>query len=240
MTGPLLELRDVTKTYRSGDETLVVLNQVNLAIAPGTFLAIVGPSGSGKTTLADVIGGLAGIDSGTVTVAGTTLNKARDRALSHYRNRNIGFVFQSFNLQATYTALENVALPLMLSGMPMRKRRARAQQCLSLVGLDDRMHHRPSQLSGGQRQRVAIARALAPEPSIIIADEPTGNLDTARGTEIMSMLASLNKKHGITLLVVTHDPAIAGQADRVLHMQDGVVTEGGDGTGTASAGTPVT
>jgi putative ABC transport system ATP-binding protein len=220
---PLIQLHEVTKTYRTGDEVLTVLNNVSIAIEAGDFVAVVGPSGSGKTTLADVIGGLDGIDSGTVSVDGIDLGGAGDRALSRYRNGHIGFVFQSFNLQGSYTALENVMLPLVIGGMSTRERRARAQECLNLVGLADRMRHRPAQLSGGQLQRVAIARALAPKPSIIIADEPTGNLDSARGAEIMALLRELNASQGITLIVVTHDLNIASQAATVLEIQDGVV-----------------
>jgi putative ABC transport system ATP-binding protein len=222
---PGIQLRSVTKTYKTGDEVLKVLNDVNITIESGDFVAVVGPSGSGKSTLADVIGGLDGIDSGTVTVDGVELTKARDKALSRYRNERIGFVFQNFNLQARYTALENVMLPLVLRGTPSRQRRERAEECLKLVGLADRMRHKPSQLSGGQLQRVAIARALATKPSIIIADEPTGNLDSARGAEIMGVLSDLNRSQGITLIVVTHDMEVARQATTVLSIQDGVVRQ---------------
>ena len=221
----LISLRGVTKTYRTGDEVLTVLNDVNITIDAGDFVAVVGPSGSGKSTLADVIGGLDGVDSGQVVVDGMDLTKIRDKALSQYRSRQVGFVFQSFNLQAHYTALENVMLPLVLQGVPPRERRARAEECLGQVGLTDRMRHRPSQLSGGQMQRVAIARALATKPSILIADEPTGNLDSARGAEIMELLRELNQSQGITLIVVTHDLDLARQARTVLSIQDGVVQQ---------------
>ena len=222
---PLIQLQSVTKTYRTGDETLTVLNDVNIAIGAGDFVAVVGPSGSGKSTLADVIGGLDSIDSGTVIVDGMNLGQVGDRALSRYRNQHIGFVFQSFNLQGSYTALENVMLPLVLGGMSTRERRPRAEECLTLVGLSDRLRHRPAQLSGGQMQRVAIARALATKPSIIIADEPTGNLDSARGGEIMDLLRELNQSQGITLIVVTHDMDLARQAHTMLAIQDGVVRQ---------------
>jgi putative ABC transport system ATP-binding protein len=221
----LIELRGVTKTYRTGDEVLTVLNDVNLNIQAGDFVAVVGPSGSGKSTLADVIGGIDGVDRGKVIVDGMDLTKARDKPLSRYRSRHVGFVFQSFNLQGTYTATENVMLPLILQGIPPRRRKARAEECLKLVGLADRMRHKPGQLSGGQLQRVAIARALATKPSIIIADEPTGNLDSARGAEIISVLRELNNNQGITLIVVTHDPNVAAQAHTVFAIQDGVVRE---------------
>ena len=178
----------VTKTYRTGDEVLTVLNDVNITIDAGDFVAVVGPSGSGKSTLADVIGGIDGVDTGEVIVDGMDLAKARDKPLSRYRSQHVGFVFQSFNLQGTYTAAENVMLPLILQGIPPRRRKARAEECLKLVGLGDRMRHKPGRLSGGQLQRVAIARALATKPSIIIADEPTGNLDSSRGAEIIGVL----------------------------------------------------
>jgi putative ABC transport system ATP-binding protein len=221
----LIELKSVSKDYRSGDETLHALASVNLSIKPGEFIAIIGPSGSGKSTLANIIGGLDKPDGGTVSVEGSDLAKASDRELSNYRNKHIGFVFQAFNLQSTYTALENVMLPLVLAGMGAKERKERAKQCLQAVGLADRMQHHPSELSGGQRQRVSIARALAGNPSIIIADEPTGNLDSAKGHEIMELLEGLNKK-GITLIIITHDMDIAKRAGRVLSIHDGVVKEG--------------
>ncbi len=221
----LIELKSVGKDYRTGDETLHALAGVDLTIKSGEFIAIIGPSGSGKSTLANIIGGLDKPDTGTVTVEGADLARASDRALSKYRNQHIGFVFQAFNLQPTYTALENVMLPLMLSGMGSRERKERAKQCLTDVGLGDRMKHKPTELSGGQRQRVCIARALANKPSIIIADEPTGNLDSAKGREIMDLLGNLNKQ-GITLIIITHDLELAKRAGRVLSIHDGVMKEG--------------
>ncbi|MDB5178638.1 MAG: ABC-type antimicrobial peptide transport system, ATPase component [Patescibacteria group bacterium] len=221
----LIELKSVSKDYTIGDETLHALANVSLSIKPGEFIAITGPSGSGKSTLANIIGGLDKPDSGSVEVEGADLAKAGDRQLSVYRNKHIGFVFQAFNLQPTYTALENVMLPLVLAGAGGKERKARAQECLNDVGLADRMSHRPTQLSGGQRQRVSIARALANKPSIIIADEPTGNLDSAKGREIMTLLAGLNKQ-GITLIIITHDMEVAKQASRVLSIHDGAVKEG--------------
>jgi putative ABC transport system ATP-binding protein len=219
-----IELANVTRTYKMGDEVIRALDNVSVTIGPAEFVAITGPSGSGKSTLANIIGGLDTPDSGIVTVGGTRLSEAPDRQLSEYRNRTIGFVFQSFNLQPTATALENVALPLVLSRMPARERRARATECLEAVGLGDRLRHKPSQLSGGQRQRVAIARALATKPSIIIADEPTGNLDSERGAAIVELLTKLNDD-GITLIVITHDAATAAMARRILHIKDGRLTE---------------
>ena len=224
MTDTVIELKDVIKTYKLGDEVLNALDDVNLAIHKGEFVAITGPSGSGKSTLANIIGGLDRPTSGSIVVDGNDLSRVRDRQMSDYRNRHIGFVFQSFNLQGTQTALENVMLPLVFARMKSRDRKARAKECLEAVGLGDRLKHRPSQLSGGQRQRVAIARALAIQPSIILADEPTGNLDTSRGEEIMKLLRDLNVQ-GITLVVITHDMAVAKQADRVIEIRDGKVTK---------------
>jgi putative ABC transport system ATP-binding protein len=216
----VIELKNLTKTYRLGDEELNALDNIDCNIQTGEFVAITGPSGSGKSTLANIIGGLDRPTSGTVVVDGQDLSHVRDRALSDYRNRHIGFVFQSFNLQGTQTALENVMLPLVFARMKSKERKARAKECLDAVGLGDRLKHRPSQLSGGQRQRVAIARALAIKPSIILADEPTGNLDSARGEEIMRLLRDLNKQ-GITLIIITHDMSIAKQADRIIQIKDG-------------------
>lgn len=219
-----VELKNITRTYKMGDEVLKALDGIDLTINPGEFVAITGPSGSGKSTLANIIGGLDSPDSGMVTVSGLQLATAHDKELSEYRNRTIGFVFQSFNLQPTATALENVMMPLVLGRMNGKERRARAEECLKAVGLGERMNHKPTQLSGGQRQRVAIARALANKPSIIIADEPTGNLDSERGAEIMQLLQKLNKE-GITLIMITHDMEIAKLADRVLYIKDGKMSE---------------
>jgi putative ABC transport system ATP-binding protein len=215
-----IELKNITKTYHLGDEVLNALDNVSLEIQPGQFIAIIGPSGSGKSTLANIIGGLDRPSEGSVLVDGRDLAHVGDKALSDYRNSHIGFVFQSFNLQGTQTALENVMLPLVFARMKPKQRKARALECLQAVGLGDRVKHKPSQLSGGQRQRVAIARALAGNPSIIIADEPTGNLDTARGEEIMKLLKDLNKQ-GITLVIITHDMNIAKQAGRIVQIKDG-------------------
>lgn len=222
----VIELKNITKTYHLGDETLHALDSVSFSVQQGEFVAITGPSGSGKSTLANIIGGLDRPSDGTVIVDGNDLSHISDRKLSDYRNQHIGFVFQSFNLQGTQTALENVMLPLIFARMKPKERRIRAQECLRAVGLSDRMQHKPSQLSGGQRQRVAIARALAIKPSIIIADEPTGNLDSARGEEIMHLLKELNKQ-GITLLIITHDMSIAHQAQRTIQIKDGHLTERG-------------
>lgn len=222
----IISLSNVTKTYRLGDEVLNALDNINFSVNSGEFVAITGPSGSGKSTLANIIGGLDRPTSGSVIVDDNDLSHVRDRKLSDYRNHHIGFVFQSFNLQGSQTALENVMLPLVFARIKPKERKARAIECLKAVGLGDRLKHRPAQLSGGQRQRVAIARALAVRPNIIIADEPTGNLDSSRGEEIMKLLKDLNKQ-GITLIVITHDMNIARQAGRVVQIKDGRITERG-------------
>jgi putative ABC transport system ATP-binding protein len=221
---PIIELKNVTRSYKLGDETLKALDGVSFKVAPGEFIAITGPSGSGKSTLANIIGGLDHPNDGSVIVDGNELAHTRDNKLSTYRNEHIGFIFQSFNLQGTNTALENVMLPLVFARMKNKDRKARAKECLELVGLGDRIKHKPGQLSGGQRQRVAIARALAGKPKIIIADEPTGNLDSTKGQEIMALLKDLNKQ-GITLLIITHDLSIAKEAHRIVEIRDGKITE---------------
>ncbi len=219
-----IELSRVTRTYHLGGEEFNALNHVDLSIENGAFVAITGPSGSGKSTLANIIGGLDRPTSGTVTVDGQDLSKMKDGALSSFRNKAIGFVFQSFNLKNDSTALENVMLPLVFAGMSRKKRKARAAECLDRVGMGDRLRHLPNQLSGGQRQRVAIARALANQPGLIIADEPTGNLDSVRGGEVIEMLTDLNRG-GITLLVITHDSEVARHAHRMIEVRDGLVHE---------------
>lgn len=220
----MIELKNVTKTYELGGEKIFALDHVNLKVDKGDFIAIVGPSGSGKSTLANVIGGLDMPDEGEVLVDGKNITKVNDSELSSYRNKKIGFVFQSYNLHPTYTALENVMVPLIFSGMAPKKREKRALDCLRIVGLEDRIKHRPNQLSGGQRQRVCIARALANNPEVIIADEPTGNLDSKKGIEIVEILKNLNQKSGITLVVITHDGQVARQAKRVITIKDGRIS----------------
>lgn len=217
----MLELKGVSKVYELGGEKIFALDHIDLKIEKGDFIAIVGPSGSGKSTLANIIGGLDVPDEGEVLVDGANIAKINDSALSDYRNKKIGFIFQSFNLQPAYTALENAMIPLIFAKIPPGVRKKRAEDCLKAVGLEDRMHHRPNQLSGGQRQRVCIARALVNNPEVIIADEPTGNLDSKKGQEIVLLLKELNQKAQITLIVITHDAAVARQAKKVIEMQDG-------------------
>jgi len=221
----MIQLSRVSKTYRMGEEVIHALWEVDLEVAAGEFVAVVGPSGSGKSTLMHIIGGLDSPTSGTVLVDGQDLSRAKDRVLSQYRNKKVGFIFQTFNLQPTYTALENVALPLVLAGVAPKRRRELAQAALETVGLVDRMKHRPGELSGGQRQRVAIARALANDPAILLADEPTGNLDSRTGRETMELLARANQERGVTLILVTHDVDIAEHARRTLYLRDGRIVE---------------
>jgi putative ABC transport system ATP-binding protein len=223
---PVIELRGVTKTYKLGGETLNALDNVSLVIQPGDYVTLTGPSGSGKSTLANIIGGLDQPTSGTVIVDGNDLSQLRDAQLSEYRNHHIGFVFQSFNLQGNNTIVENVMLPLVFSKVGRKARKARAIECLQAVGLGDHLKHTANQLSGGQRQRVAIARALAVRPSIIIADEPTGNLDSAKGKEIMALINDLNTQ-GITILIITHDQEVARKAKHMIEIRDGKLSEHG-------------
>lgn len=218
-----IELKGVSRKFQMGDEVIHALDQLDLVIKKGDFIAIVGPSGSGKSTLANAVGGLDVPDSGKILIDGQDIAKISDRELSYYRNRKIGFIFQNFNLQPTYTALENVALPLLFAKVRPKKRKEIAKQCLKAVGLANREKHKPGQLSGGERQRVCIARALANNPEIVIADEPTGNLDSKKSQEIVNLLKKLNKENEITLLVITHDLAVAKQADKIIEILDGKI-----------------
>jgi len=221
----MIKLQDIWRLYHMGEETINALAGINLEIGQGEFVSIVGPSGSGKSTLLNIIGGLDSPTKGNIIVDGQDLSKASDSELSSYRNKKIGFVFQTFNLQPTYNALENVALPLVFARVPFGKRSQIAKEALETVGLGDRVRHKPSELSGGERQRVGIARALVNNPKILLADEPTGNLDSKARERIMELLAELNKERGLTLLLVTHDLESAKSADRMLHMRDGQITE---------------
>jgi putative ABC transport system ATP-binding protein len=220
---PIIEVRGLRKIYSQGDHEVHALRGVNLAIQPGQFTSIMGPSGSGKSTMLHLMGGLDRPTSGTVLIGGQAIESLSDDALSEFRRRRLGFIFQFFNLLPTLTAIENVALPLLLDGKPMSKIQGRAAALLEMMGLKDRMHHRPDQLSGGQMQRVAIARALVTEPLLILADEPTGNLDSATGTSVLEMLRDLVKEQGQTVVMVTHDPKAASYADRRIVFRDGNV-----------------
>ena len=217
----MIELQNVTRTYKMGIEEIDALDDVTLSIADGEFVAVVGPSGSGKSTLLHVVGGLDTATSGHVVVDSQDLSQVRDRDLAAFRNQRVGFVFQTFNLQPTYTALENVGLPLVFAKVPPKERQVRAEQALAAVGLADRLRHKPTQMSGGERQRVAIARALVTDPAYLLADEPTGNLDTATGREIVRLLEHLNQDRNLTVILVTHDAEMAALAGRQIALRDG-------------------
>jgi putative ABC transport system ATP-binding protein len=239
-TQPVIEINDITKTYLMGKTEVHALRGASLTIQKGELVAIMGPSGSGKSTLMNIIGCLDQPTSGTYKLDGVDVGSLDDNALAEIRNRKIGFVFQQFNLLPRTTALQNVELPLIYRGRSGGQRHARAEAALEAVGLGDRLDHRPNELSGGQQQRVAIARALVNEPSIILADEPTGNLDSKSGAEIMAIFQGLNAAQGITVVFVTHDPMIARHTRRIIRIHDGQIV--GDGVVTdqlLESGVPV-
>ena len=228
-TDPIIHANEVVKTYRSRDVVVEALNNVSFAVQSGEMVAVMGPSGCGKTTLLNCLSGLDSIDSGDVSIAGRLLRTMSDDALSEYRAKSMGFVFQAYNLLPVLTVQENVELPLILAGNSQKNSRDRATEKLNLVGLGDRIDHLPAELSGGQQQRVAIARALANDPSIVWADEPTGNLDSTNAGEIMELLTRLNKEQGQTFVLVTHSDEVGGMADRIVRMSDGVIVDDGNG-----------
>ena len=219
----VIELRGVSKTYRKGGEALTVLDKLDMEVATAEYLALMGPSGSGKSTILNMIGGLDTPDEGTVTVAGENIGTLSDDALSAWRARHIAYVFQAFNLIPVLTAVENVELPLLLTPLSKKERAEQAKFALEVVGLGDRMSHRPKQLSGGQEQRVAIARAIAMDPTVLLCDEPTGDLDRVSADQILELLGRLASEHGTTIVMVTHDLKAADTATRVLHLDKGLV-----------------
>lgn len=221
----VVEAKDITKIYQMGEIEVHALRGLSINIAPGEILSIMGPSGSGKSTLMNILGCLDRPTSGEYSLNGESVATLSDDQLAEIRNRGVGFVFQSFNLLPRATALANVELPMRYAALNGRNRKDVAKQALKAVGLEERIHHRPNELSGGEMQRVAIARALVNNPAIIMADEPTGNLDTKSGDEIMTLLKNLNKERGTTLIIITHDPEVAEQTNRIVSLRDGIITE---------------
>ncbi|MGE7765374.1 ABC transporter ATP-binding protein [Peribacillus sp. NPDC096540] len=226
MTTPIIEIKNMSKSYELGGETVKVLQEICLTINKGDFVSIIGPSGSGKSTFMNMIGCLDKPDTGEYLLDGKEVEKMKDNELAAIRNIKIGFIFQNFNLLAKLTALENVELPLVYRGVSVKERKEVANACLEMVGLNDRMKHLPTQLSGGQQQRVAIARALAGNPPVLLADEPTGALDSKTSKEVLQMLKNLNQK-GQTIILITHDLEVAKEATRVVRINDGQLFENG-------------
>lgn len=220
---PIVQIRNLTKIYRQGDIDVTALGGVTLDILPGEFVVLMGPSGSGKSTLLHLLAGIDRATSGTVLVQGINIANLDESELAGWRNENVGFVFQSFNLIPVLTAAENVELPLLLTRLSRAERRAQVATALELVGLSDRSHHRPDQLSGGQQQRVAIARALVTDPALLVADEPTGNLDARSAADALSLLQRLSRDAGKTVIMVTHDPKAANYGTRQLHLEKGEI-----------------
>lgn len=226
MQEPIVQIRDLTKVYGHGEIEVKALDRVSLDIAAGESLALMGPSGSGKSTLLHIIAGIDRPTSGQCIVQGTNVAELSETDLAGWRNRHVGFVFQTFNLIPVLTAFENVELPLLLTGLSATERRAHVAAALELVGLTDRMKHLPRQLSGGQEQRVAIARALVTDPTLLVADEPTGNLDAHSAAEVLGLLQQLNRQMGKTVIIVTHDPKAAAYARRIVHLEKGELLNG--------------
>ncbi len=239
MSDAAVELEDVVREYRTGGEVVAALRGVSLRIDAGEYAAIIGPSGSGKSTLMHVVGALDRPTRGIVRVAGEDIARMSDTALALLRNEHIGFVFQSFHLLARTSARDNVALPLVYRGTPAAARRRAAEEALGAVGLGHRLGHHPSQLSGGEQQRVAIARALVGEPRLLLADEPTGNLDSRNGEDVMTLLEELVTERGVAVVLVTHDPDVAARARRVIRVRDGLIAEDTTRAPVAPATAPV-
>ena len=230
--GPVVVANDVHKTYGTGEVRVHVLKGVSLDIARGEMVAIMGPSGGGKTTLLNCLSGLDDVDSGTVTIGGSDLSKMKDSEKTRFRATKMGYIFQAFNLLPVLTALENVEMPLLISGFPVKESREKARTALDLVNLSDRADHYPAQLSGGQQQRVTVARALVNQPEIVWADEPTGNLDSENAAEVMNLLTRLNRELNNTFVIITHSDAVAAMSHRTIRMMDGLIVD--DGTGKAT------
>ncbi|MFT7617031.1 MAG: putative ABC transport system ATP-binding protein [Planctomycetota bacterium] len=226
MSGSRITASGLEKTYHRGGESLCVLDHVDFDIAEGEFVALTGPSGSGKSTILHFVGGLDHPDGGSIVVGDTEVSALSKSKLAEWRSQNVGFIFQSFNLLPVLTAIENVELPLILQPLSKSQRREKAEFALEIVGLQDRMTHRPKELSGGQEQRVAIARAIVTDPDVILADEPTGDLDRVSADQILDILKRLSTEHNKTIIMVTHDPAAAAYADRVLSLDKGQFVEG--------------
>lgn len=220
----MIDLKDIVKIYRTGGEELVALKEISLHIAEGEFTSIMGPSGSGKSTMMNILGLLDRFDSGTYILNGQNVTGLSDNESAHVRNKEIGFVFQSFNLMPRMTILENVELPMVYAGIPAKERKERALKALDRVGLSDRIKHRPNEISGGQKQRVAIARAIVNTPAVLIADEPTGNLDSKTTLEIMRIFQELNAE-GTTIVMVTHEPEVAAYTKRIVSFRDGEIQD---------------
>ncbi len=222
----MIKVRNAVRTYRLGKTTVKALRGVDLEIGKGEMVAIMGPSGSGKSTLMHLLGGLDRPDAGTVILGDKDIAKQSRDALAELRGKHIGFVFQAFNLIPTLTAVENVELPMIYQGIPHKERLKKAMQLLEQVGIADRAYHHPTELSGGEQQRVAVARALANDPELLLADEPTGNLDSKTGRQIMELLSRLNRDLRMTVVLVTHDPGIAAYAERTINILDGKIVDG--------------
>jgi len=221
-----VQTEDLTKIYSSGHTAVLALKDVNLSIKQSEFLGVTGPSGSGKSTLVNLLGGLDTPSSGSIKVQGKPISELNKEELALYRRHQVGMIFQSFNLISSYTALENVAFPLLFAGVAKKERNRRAEQILVKVGLNPRKDHRPSELSGGEQQRVAIARALINQPKILLADEPTGNLDSKTSREIVKTLSDLNKNQGLTVIMISHEESLLTEfADDIIHLQDGRIAE---------------
>lgn len=223
MTNPVLDCRNVVRRFNEGASTLVVLHGVDLQVQPAECVAIIGSSGSGKTTLLQIMGGLDEPDEGEVFINGAAMNGADEATKGDLRNRNVGFVYQFHHLLPEFTAEENVAMPLMIRREPRATAIAEARELLSRVGLGERLHHKPGELSGGERQRAAVARALITKPKLVLADEPTGNLDSGNGEQVLNLMLQLNREFKTSLIIVTHDHSIAARMDRILVLEDGTL-----------------